>query len=313
MQAQRRAVVDPAARPRARRTAAPRARAAPAGAASSLAAQRLQDGHEAVVAQALELAHGAARRLLVGLGDDAVEQLVGQLRHVGQLRPRPLQRRPELGHEVPHAALAAGDPVGEERAHERPAQPGAVADRVVDLPDRRDAVVHEPERLAPERLQQPVGDEAVDLAAHDQRLHPDGGRTAAARSTVSGAVRSPAHDLDQRQQVDGIERVPDDRAARGGSGRPASGTAAGPTSRSRRARRVGSAGRSRRAARRLRLSSLRGALLHEVGARDGGRERVGELQPRPRRRGARVSRRPGAPRVVEHLRTPARRPRGRGS
>ena len=43
-------------------------------------------------------------------------------------------------------------------------RPGAVADRVVDLRDGRDVVVDEPERLAPERLEQAVGDEAVDLA-----------------------------------------------------------------------------------------------------------------------------------------------------
>ena len=79
------------------------------------------------------------------------------------LRPRPGQRRAELRHEVPHARLAAGDPVGEERAHAAPAQPGAEADGVVDLLDRGDVVVDEPQRLAPQRLEQPVGDEPVDL------------------------------------------------------------------------------------------------------------------------------------------------------
>ena len=93
--------------------------------------------------------------------------------NVRQLRPRPLERRPELREEVPHAVLAARDPVGEERAHLRPAQAGAEADRVVDLLGRGDVVVDEPERLAPERLEQAVGDEAVDLLAHAERLHPD--------------------------------------------------------------------------------------------------------------------------------------------
>ena len=120
-----------------------------------------------------ELADRLAAGLRVGLVDEAVEQLVGQLGHVHQLRPRPLQRRAELRHEVPHACLAAGDPVGEERSHEAPPQPGAEADRVVDLRHGRDAVVHQPQRLTPQRLEQSVGDEAVDLLAHDERPHPD--------------------------------------------------------------------------------------------------------------------------------------------
>ena len=77
--------------------------------------------------------------LRVRLRDDRVDQLVGQLRDVRQLRPRPLQRRPELREEVAHAVLAAGDAVRQERPHLRPAQPRPVADRVVDLarPSRR--------------------------------------------------------------------------------------------------------------------------------------------------------------------------------
>ena len=68
-------------------------------------------------------------------------------------------------------SLAACDPVRQERAHLRPAQAGAEADRIVHLLDRRDVVVHEPQRLAPERLEQAVGDEAVDLLADEERLH----------------------------------------------------------------------------------------------------------------------------------------------
>ena len=42
-------------------------------------------GDEAVVAERLELADRPAGGLLVGLGDEAVEQLVGQLGDVGEL------------------------------------------------------------------------------------------------------------------------------------------------------------------------------------------------------------------------------------
>ena len=137
-----------------------------------LGAEGLQEPDEHPVPQPLELARREPARLCVRLGGDRFHQLVGQLGNVGQVRPRPLERRPELAEEVAHSLLAAGDAVGEEGAHERPAQAGAVADRVVDLLDRRDPVVHEPERLAPERLEQPVGEEAVDLAADDERVHP---------------------------------------------------------------------------------------------------------------------------------------------
>ena len=129
-------------------------------------AQRLQERDEVVVAQALELAHGEPARLRVGLRGDLVDELVVELRDVGQLRPRPLQRGAELLEEVTHAFLAAGDAVRQERPHLRPAQTRPEPDRVVDLRHRGDVVVDEPERLAPERLEQPVGDEAVDLGAH---------------------------------------------------------------------------------------------------------------------------------------------------
>ena len=113
---------------------------------------------------------------------------------------------------MPHPALAAGHPVGEERAHDRPPQPGAVADRVVDLRDGRDVVVHEPQRLAPERLEQPVGDEAVDLGAHDERVHADRpvNRAGALDGLRRGALA--AAQLDEREQVDRVERVADGEA-----------------------------------------------------------------------------------------------------
>ena len=104
-----------------------------------------------------------AAGLRVRLVGDLLDQRVVEVRHVHQLRPRPLQRRAELGEEVPHPRLAAGDAVGLEQAHLRPAQPEGVADDVVDLLDGRDVVVDEPQRLAPQRLEQAVADEGLDL------------------------------------------------------------------------------------------------------------------------------------------------------
>ena len=140
-------------------------------------AQAMHDLDEAVVAQGLELADRHPRslqlHLRVALLADRVEQLVGQLGDVHQLGPRPLQRRPELGHEVAHARLPTGDPVDQERAHEAPAQAGAETHRIVDLGCCGDSVVDEPQGLPPQGLHQPVGDEPVDLFREDQRLHAD--------------------------------------------------------------------------------------------------------------------------------------------
>ena len=58
--------------------------------------------------------------------------------------------------------------------------------------DRRDVVVHEPQRLAPQRLEQAVGDEAVDLVAQAQRAHADRrGRPRRALDRLGRRSRSP--------------------------------------------------------------------------------------------------------------------------
>ena len=163
-------------------------------------------------------------------------ELARQLRNIGQLRPRPLERRAELLEEVAHAVLAACDPVRQERAHLRPAEAGTEADRIVHLLDRRDVVVHEPERLTPERLEQAVGDESVDLLANEERLHSD--RRVEVERAGDGALRRllAGDDFDERQEVDGVERVPDHESLGLRACPPAGGSAAGPTSTSRRAR-----------------------------------------------------------------------------
>src|SRR5262249_60647368 len=94
-----------------------------------------------------------------GLSNDFAQELPLERGAVPEPCPRPLQRRSKLLEEMTHAVGSAGDPIGEKRAHLRPAKPGAEADRVVDLLDRRGVVVDEPERLAPESLQQAVRDE----------------------------------------------------------------------------------------------------------------------------------------------------------
>ena len=171
--------------------------------------ERLEEPHQHPVAQLLELARRLPARLRVGLLGDLLHELVRQLGDVGQMRPRPLERRPELVEEMAHSLLTARDAIREVRPHERPAQAGAVADRVVHLLDRGDAVVDEPERLAPQRLEQPVGDEAVDLAADDERLHPDGAEHFG--RPLDRLRRSPLTrtELDEREEVDRVERVRD--------------------------------------------------------------------------------------------------------
>ena len=175
-------------------------------------AQALHDCDQAVVAQHFQFADGRVASLQVRLIDNAVQQLVGQVGNIHQLRPRPLEGRAELGHEVAHAGLAAGDAVHQERPHETPAQARPEADRVIDLFGRCDAVVHQPQRLAPQRLHQAVGDEAVDLLAQAQRAHTDGfvhGGSSLGRG--SRRLLATAH-LDQRQQVHRVERVSDHEA-----------------------------------------------------------------------------------------------------
>ena len=70
---------------------------------------------------------------------------------------------------------------------ERPAKAGAKPHRVVDLAGGGDVVVHQPQRLAPHRLHQPIGDEPVDLGAQPgSGCMPTGAGIPAARSMVAG-------------------------------------------------------------------------------------------------------------------------------
>ena len=178
-----------------------------------LLTQRREHRHETIVALAFELADRDTARLVVGLRRDAIDQVGGEFRRL-EMRPGKLQGRPELRQEVAHAGLAAREPIDQERAHEAPAQARSVADRVVDLLGRGDAVVDEPERLAPQRFEQAIGDEAVDLLADAQHPHADAPVERGGPILRCGGGLLAAADLDQRQQVDRVERMADDEPRR---------------------------------------------------------------------------------------------------
>ena len=173
-----------------------------------------QRGHhvdQARIAQAFVFAQRYTGGLFVGLRGHTVGQLVGQFAG-DQLGPRQFQRGAELREEMAHPRLAAGQTVGQERAHERPAQARAIADGIVDLCRGGDTVVDQPQRLSPQGFEQAIGDEAIDFHAHLQRLHAAGGveRGGGVLCRLVGGIA--AADLDQRQQVNRIERMADDKA-----------------------------------------------------------------------------------------------------
>ena len=161
---------------------------------------------------ALELAHRQPAGLLVRLrGDRSINSSVSSGTSVsfvhGQLSAGPnCAMKCRMPPSPPAIRYVRNVPICAQR------RPGAVADRVVDLAGRGDAVVHEPERLAPERFEQAVGDEAVDLRAHDERLHAE--RRVERHRALDGfsATLLAGDDLDERQQVDRVERMTDDEA-----------------------------------------------------------------------------------------------------
>ena len=171
------------------------------------ALQRPQQRHQIVVPCPLQLADRAALGLGVGLAGDALQKGIRKFGDIGQLGPGPFQRGAELGEEMAHARVAAGDPVGLKKPHLRPSQAEAVADGVVDLARRRDTVMDEPKRLAPDGLQQPVRDVGRDRAAECQGVH------AEALEDLGGGLGAPADQLDQRKQIDRVEGVGDEDTA----------------------------------------------------------------------------------------------------
>ncbi|MDE1187855.1 MAG: hypothetical protein PW844_15440 [Pantoea sp.] len=179
--------------------------------AAVAALQRLQDADEVFVADALQLADRAALGLLVGLLADLFDQRVVEIDNIGELRPGPGEAGAELGEEMPHARFAAGDPVGLEQAHLRPAQAEGIADDVVQRLDGADIVLDQPERLAPQGFQQAVADEGLDLAGDVDTLHADGYQPVHGGLDRLRRCLGATDDLHQRQEIDGIVGVGDEQ------------------------------------------------------------------------------------------------------
>ena len=129
--------------------------------------------HQIVVANAFQIADTMGPRLIVGLTGDQIDQLVIEFRYVHQFGPWPFQRRTELRHEMLHTCFAARNAVGFKQAHLRPANAKAIADRVVNFLGRGDAILDQPQCLAPHCLKETVGHMSVDLLFQMQRVHPD--------------------------------------------------------------------------------------------------------------------------------------------
>lgn len=145
-------------------------------------------------------------RLRVGLRGDQIDQIIVEFRHVHQLGPGPGQGRAELGHEMRHPCLSTRDAISLEQAHLRPADAKAHTDRLVDLSGGGDAVLDQPQCLAPDGLQQAVGDMGVDLLADGQGIHADTAQDV--RCPSAGVCIT--DQFDQRQQIDRVERMGDD-------------------------------------------------------------------------------------------------------
>ena len=99
-----------------------------------------------------------------------------------------------------------------ERPHEGPAQREPIANADINVLDPRIALLDEPERLFQQRALQPVHDEAVDLALHDDRRVTGGAQEA--RRALDRLRRRPGrgHDLGGRNEIGRIDRVDDETA-----------------------------------------------------------------------------------------------------
>ena len=169
--------------------------------------QRAQKAHQIAIPDTFQLADRMMPRLRVRLPRDQIDQRVGELGHIGQPGPGPCQGRPELLHEMPHPGLAPRHAVGFEQPHLPPAQAKPHADRLVDLFGRGNALLHQPQSLAPDRLQEPVGDVRVNLLAHMQGKHPQTFQDQLGPVDHRRIGFCRGHNLGQRQQVNRVERV----------------------------------------------------------------------------------------------------------
>ena len=152
-----------------------------------------------------------------GLGVGAVDQaLLEGLIPFGELQvsPRQFQCGVKLLDEIAHAARAAAHVVSQERAHEGPAHACRINNGIVNVAGGGNVLVQDMQRFAPQGFLQPVTDVTVNFLLEAQDLHAhllEIGRGSVHR----GAARLVAgHQFDQRQQIDGIERVADDHTLR---------------------------------------------------------------------------------------------------
>ncbi|MNN16644.1 hypothetical protein D3C81_1297920 [compost metagenome] len=154
-------------------------------------------------------------QLIAGAVHHIVDQFVGQFRR-RQISPWQLQCRAKLRHEVAHTGITAGQSVGQERAHERPAQTGTKTDRIVNFASGCHAIVDQVQRLTPQRFKQAVSDETRHFLAHVQRAHTQGFVDFHRR--LHGFWRGvfTADHFHQGQQVNRVERVTDHAAFRVG-------------------------------------------------------------------------------------------------
>ena len=256
-------------------------------------AEAAQDGDKIVVAQSLQLADGAVARLGVGLAADGFDKRRIQLGHIGQLGPGPVEGRAELRDVALHSCLAAGNPVGLEEPHLRPAEAETHADRVIDLGGGCDAVLQHPQCLAPDRLLEAVADEGVDLLTQNQRVHADRG------NHLGGLVAKCriARNFRQRQQVDRVERMHHHHR------RAAGGEVAGLEARGRGRDEITLAQRRGDLVIHpvLQLEPLRDALLHPVRARHRFGDRGGKGEAALGRQRAGIERGQRGAGIVQHL------------
>ena len=168
-----------------------------------------QEADQVAVPDALQLADRVVARLRVGLAGDQINQRVVELGHIGQPGPGRSQIGAELRHEMLHAGLAARDPVGLKQSHLPPAQAKAHADRFVDFFRGGDTILDQPQRLAPDRFKEAVGDMRIDLLADVQRIHSDLAQRFLGRLDHCRVRGRRGHDFGQGQQIDRVERVGD--------------------------------------------------------------------------------------------------------
>ena len=114
--------------------------------------------------------------------------------------------------EMRHAAFSARQMEGGMRAHQRPAQPRAFADRGIHIGDTRNPFRHQMHRFAPQCGLQAVRQMAGHFLFDFDRVLADGTIEFHCRLHGFGAALGAAHNLDQGDQMRRVEGVADHHA-----------------------------------------------------------------------------------------------------